>query len=786
MKGQVQNEEEKGKEGSGFFSELTRFFSGDNANAASSRQSTDTQRIQRKSTIIPPTHLDINPNIAAPGRPAFDETRRSMFVQIGQSIEQEASGLGHKTNLFVEEAIRHVKQGYSPIEATLIIEQSQGFVDTMVAEQHKNFKRVYDNGNVTKEEYARLLAEATEQGQKLKIGIEQQFQARLAGLNQSVNKAPAKPGEEDVLAAGNVLLSWLLKAIEIQRQALLSSEAYHQLSPSRRTYVRQEIATRLNRYQYNPPKTLEEQQEILHDLAKIRLTLHLIEYTKQIDSKLHDMHGQALNNDIFDYTGHQIDDAKVKEISLALRQECLLSLNLSNNQITAEGAKQIAKLVAASKNLHALILNNNPIGVLGLKYLLPALQQHCTLEYLDLQNIGLTAEAGDDLKTLVRHNRSLKVLSLSGADNGQGRCCKNKVEDAGVIKLAEGLKDNRCLRALDLNQNGITAKGVKAIGPSIGQLKGLDLSFNPIENAGFKIIMDNLSPDIEVLKVAGCGLTVLSTAYLALTVRNWPCLFNRLQELHLSHNPLGDEGVSYFIAALGDAESLDNLFKCYLRNTGELSTITLLNLHCHYDVLPQLTFFEFQSESVLERCQLQKMTQAPSERDKEAVMEGKKILVLQKDNQYSLGFCHAGKKNYQEIGIEQSKQATLYAQLDALPGNGEIKTPEIMKALFNLAANVGSISVADKIEHVLLEQAIDTRKRAWYYAEEAENASAPINLFTPSKEIFAALSRQKEIMEQRRTRGMARSTSLSPASSSSSSSTGHQELDRTVSEVMRR
>ncbi len=56
----------------------------------------------------------------------------------------------------------------------------------------------------------------------------------------------------------------------------------------------------------------------MHDLVRICLTLHLIECIKQIDSKLHDVHGQALNNDIFDYTDHQIDDAKLKEMSLAL------------------------------------------------------------------------------------------------------------------------------------------------------------------------------------------------------------------------------------------------------------------------------------------------------------------------------------------------------------------------------------------------------------------------------------------------------------------------------------
>lgn len=788
MRRETQNNAPKEKQTSGFLSDLTRFFMKEEAGGASSGQGLDCQNPPGSSSLLPPTRLDIHPTVAAPGRPAYNEVRRSMFVHIGQSIEQEASSLRHKTLLFVEDAIRHVEAGHSPFEALLIIEQAQGFVETMVSEQHKNFKRVYENGNVTQDEYHRLLKEATEQGENLKKSIGEQFQARLAALHSSVTLAHATPSDAEALAAGNVFLGWLLKAIETQRSALLSPGAAEQLSPSRRAYVERDIALRLQHYQNNPPNTRDTQQAILHDLAKVRLTLHLIECTKQMDSRLHDMHGQALNQDVFDYTGHDIDDVKVKEISLALQQEYLLSLNLSHNRITDKGALELAKLVASAKNLRVLILNNNPLGCAGLKHLLPALQQHRTLEYLELQNTGLTAQAGEMLKALVRHNRSLKVLSLSGAAtyNEEGARCKNQLEDAGVISLGEGLRENRTLRALDLNQNGITAKGVKALEPVIGQLKGLDVSFNLIENTGFKIIMDNLSPDIEVLKVAGCGLTRLSMAYLAITLKNWPSLFNQLQEWHGSHNPLEDEGVSHFIAALGYAESLAHLFKCYLRNTGELSAVTLFNLHCHYDVLPHLTFLEFQSERILERCQLQKMTREPNAREKDAVMEGKKILIVQEGGQYRVGFSSQATRRYEERAIHPEQHSALYLSVQALPGEREIKTPETMKAVFAFAAEAGSIAVTDNIAEVSLEHLIDARKRAWFEAEERNEASASVNVFTPSQDRLTGVAKQKAAMEVRRTQTTVEpSTSAGFTSSASSSQAHHLAPERTVSEVMR-
>ena len=123
-------------------------------------------------------------------------------------------------------------------------------------------------------------------------------------------------------------------------------------------------------------------------------------------------------------------------------------LNLSNNQIYDDGIEASSSLLS---RIVTLDLSNNQITVLGAKFLAEGLEKARTLTVLILDNNPLQSEGVEAILLALRENYSLKTLGLSATSIG----------NAGIENCAKLLHDNIGIAKLDLGANSITASGAK-------------------------------------------------------------------------------------------------------------------------------------------------------------------------------------------------------------------------------------------------------------------------------------------------------------------------------------
>ena len=218
----------------------------------------------------------------------------------------------------------------------------------------------------------------------------------------------------------------------------------------------------------------------------------------------------------------------------------LNSLNLSDNNITAEGAKHLSTaLTHTNCKLNSLNLKDNNITDKGVKHLYTALiHTTCKLNSLNLSDNNITAEGAKHLSTALTHT-NCKLNSLNLKDNN--------ITDKGVKHLYTALIHTNCkLNSLNLRDNNITDEGVKLLSTALTRtnckLNSLDLWHNNITDEGVKHLCRALihtncklnSLDLRANHITDEGVKHLSKA---LTHTN--C---KLNSLNLGFNKITQEG----------------------------------------------------------------------------------------------------------------------------------------------------------------------------------------------------------------------------------------------------
>ena len=140
-------------------------------------------------------------------------------------------------------------------------------------------------------------------------------------------------------------------------------------------------------------------------------------------------------------TDESVDSlVKIMNCNLLLRE-----VDLTNNQLSCEGAKELSKFVASAKcRLQKLVLSLNRIGDDGCAAFCQALGSNRALAHLDLSSNQLTSAACTALARLIKTSRTVKTLNLA---------CNRLGEDGGE-KLLEGLKYNDVMMRLDIRLTG--------------------------------------------------------------------------------------------------------------------------------------------------------------------------------------------------------------------------------------------------------------------------------------------------------------------------------------------
>ncbi|XP_040267355.1 NACHT, LRR and PYD domains-containing protein 9-like [Bufo bufo] len=214
------------------------------------------------------------------------------------------------------------------------------------------------------------------------------------------------------------------------------------------------------------------------------------------------------------------------------------SLDFSLVRMSALDCRVLAFTLDTCTNIEKLNLQTCSLDNEGLERLAPALHN---LQDLSLGNNNLQNIACIQLASVIRNNRSLKILDLSG----------NRLSGPHFSDLMEALSSPACrIETLQLADNDLPDTSCIQLASGIRNkqcLKILDLSDNPLSGPHFSDLMEALSsPALEKLRLAHNKLPDTSCIQLASVIRN----NSSLKILDLSGNRLSGPHFSDLMEAL--------------------------------------------------------------------------------------------------------------------------------------------------------------------------------------------------------------------------------------------
>ena len=182
-----------------------------------------------------------------------------------------------------------------------------------------------------------------------------------------------------------------------------------------------------------------------------------------------------------------------------------VEMNLSVNNIHAEGLKYITGFLQKSTKIKALNLGRNKLSHSNVLLLMKTLTDNSSLTKLDISQCSLhfTGEVGESLKTMLKGNKSLFSLDIS-------------YSRISCDCIADGLVHNSGLKTLLMKYCSITAEGMRQISGAIQQSKLEELSIGPLEDDCIEPLTNALtslrSLTLRGTKVTDKGLQILGDA----------------------------------------------------------------------------------------------------------------------------------------------------------------------------------------------------------------------------------------------------------------------------------
>ncbi|SCV67017.1 BQ2448_5663 [Microbotryum intermedium] len=266
----------------------------------------------------------------------------------------------------------------------------------------------------------------------------------------------------------------------------------------------------------------------------------------------------------------------ISEIPLALKSLCtsllsvdgLTELNLSDNAFGGRSAEPMLEFISSHPNLRVLKLNNNGIGPAGGAMIARAL--------FDNAENHKKHHRPSTLTTLIcgrnrLENGSSQAFAKAFAALGslkEVRMPQNGIRMEGIQAIVQGLRENKGLEVLDLQDNTATQRGSKAIARSLPfwpNLRILNLSDCLLRSKGALSMMTVLStgsnPLLESLKLQSNEMNSVPIFELAKAIRMH---LKGLKDLELNGN-LGEEGdecyesVREALGVWGNEDALDEL-----------------------------------------------------------------------------------------------------------------------------------------------------------------------------------------------------------------------------------
>src|SRR3989338_5374739 len=217
-----------------------------------------------------------------------------------------------------------------------------------------------------------------------------------------------------------------------------------------------------------------------------------------------------------DLSFNDIGAEGARNLAMVLKSNnTLLHLNLTDNQLFNEGARHLFDSLAFNASLLSLNLVSNEITSEGINALSSSLTLNSTLTILNLSSHRLGDVGAEIFSTILRSNRTLKTLSLAW----------NKIGDLGLIGLARSLHLNSILSSLNLGGNKFSDWGTHSLASACvlqTSLTSLQLRYTRTTDRGLKRLIKALSlnQSITDLQITGLHLNPNLVTKLGVTLQH--------------------------------------------------------------------------------------------------------------------------------------------------------------------------------------------------------------------------------------------------------------------------
>jgi Ran GTPase-activating protein (RanGAP) involved in mRNA processing and transport len=251
----------------------------------------------------------------------------------------------------------------------------------------------------------------------------------------------------------------------------------------------------------------------------------------------------------------------------------LTTLDLSENSLGEEGGEAVADALRASATLAELTLERSGLGHEGMGAMAAGVAHSTSLTKLELCGNELGVEGGKAVAGALRASSSLVELGLCSC-----RLCGVWYRTAGgvryqqgthtaeaIVALADALRLNSSLTAIELRNNTLRLEGGKAIAEGLAasaSLTSANLLYNELDPESAR----SLATIAQEKGISLCGIAAEDTEADFSAQLNAPhdiilltsdlAVRTALTELRVSANKLGDEGAVAIGAALAANEAI--------------------------------------------------------------------------------------------------------------------------------------------------------------------------------------------------------------------------------------
>ena len=283
-----------------------------------------------------------------------------------------------------------------------------------------------------------------------------------------------------------------------------------------------------------------------------------------------------------DLSNNNLSDDGAATISDGLKtNRTLLELNISQNSIADKGTQEIAKAIKIHSSLQNVNISKNYISSEGLLFFMETVKNNCSLQVVNITHNNVTRSGFKNIKQFIeslqctiqiiaswneinRYGLTAKIYNTCTPDIIKENLWSIKGHDPDhiVTLLSDCLKKDNTLLELHLGYKKITSKGAKEIGEAIQvntTLQKLNLTDNTISDDGAAAISDGLKSN------------------------------NSLQELNMNSNKITSKGAKTIAEAIKVNTTLHTLhIRQYNINDRLSFNMTVLTAVYHNNTLMEL------------------------------------------------------------------------------------------------------------------------------------------------------------------------------------------------------